>query len=174
MRPTALLLLPLLCACRVTFTPRDVPAGARAPERALRESERSEPERSAVERVLDGWHAAAARADGAAYFDAMDEGAIFLGTDAGERWTLAEFRAFCEPYFSQGKGWTYEPRARHVFLAGDLAWFDERLWNEKYGDCRGTGVLRRVDGRWRIAHYSLTLLVPNERAAAVVDVIRGG
>ena len=29
------------------------------------------------------------------------------------------------------------------------------------------------DGVWKIAHYSLTLLVPNERAPDVIRVIRG-
>lgn len=129
-----------------------------------------------VAMVLDDWHAAAATADGPRYFGHMAEDAIFLGTDASERWTLATFRAFCEPYFSRGAGWTYECRERHVFVRGDVAWFDERLWNDKYGECRGTGALERSegpDGRWRIVHYSLTLPVPNEIAPDVVKLIRG-
>jgi hypothetical protein len=98
---------------------------------------------------------------------------VYLGTDASERWTLPEFRAFCEPYFARGQGWSYEPRRRHVTVRGDLAWFDEELWNETYGRCRGTGVLRRDGGTWHIVHYSLTLLVPNELAREVVEVIDG-
>jgi ketosteroid isomerase-like protein len=130
-------------------------------------------EETAVAAVLDDWHRAASRADGERYFGHMAPDAVFLGTDAGERWTLGDFRAFCEPYFSRGIGWTYEPRERYVVVAGDVAWLDERLWNDKYGDCRGTGVLRRREGVWRIVHYSLTLLVPNERAAEVVELLRG-
>ena len=129
--------------------------------------------RRAVEAVVDDWHGAASRADGARYFGRMTEDAVFLGTDASERWTLPEFRAFCEPYFSQGRGWTYEPKERHVAVAGRIAWFDERLWNDKYGECRGTGVLREDGGEWRIAHYNLTMPVPNELAADVVALIRG-
>jgi ketosteroid isomerase-like protein len=139
----------------------------------LTETPRDDHERIAVERLLDDWHAAAARADGAAYLGALEPGAIFMGTDASERWTRAEFAAYCEPYFARGQGWTYEPRERHVVVSGDLAWFDERLWNDKYGDCRGTGVVRRAEGTWRLAHYSLTFLIPNERAARVVEVVRG-
>jgi ketosteroid isomerase-like protein len=151
---TPLLVLALATACRATAPPS------------------SADERAAIERLLDGWHAAASRADGPGYLGAMDDDAVYLGTDPGERWTLAEFRAFCEPYFARGTGWTYEPRERHVVVEGDLAWFDERLWNAKYGDCRGTGVLRRRDGAWKLAHYSLTLLIPNEKAAAVVELVR--
>src|SRR5262245_54855652 len=127
----------------------------------------------AVSRLLDDWHRAASAADGARYFGHMAEDAVFLGTDASERWTLAEFRVYCEPYFSKGTGWTYEPRERHVRVDGELAWFDERLWNEKYGECRGTGVLHRDGGEWKIVHYSLTFPVPNELAADVVKMIRG-
>lgn len=128
----------------------------------------------AVAAVLDDWHQAASVADAARYFGHMAEDAVFLGTDASERWPLADFRAFCEPYFARGIGWTYEPRERYVSARGELAWFDEQLWNDKYGLCRGTGVLRREGGTWRIVHYSLSLLVPNELAPDVVKLIRGG
>lgn len=131
-------------------------------------------DRGVIDGLLDDWHRAASRADGPGYFGRMTDDAVYLGTDAGERWSLETFRAFCEPYFSRGIGWTYEPRARDVFVQGDVAWFDELLWNDKYGACRGTGVLRRTGGTWRIAHYSLSLLVPNEVAADVVKLIRGG
>ena len=103
----------------------------------------------------------------------MAEDSVYLGTDASERWTLPAFRAFCEPYFARGVGWTYVPRERSVVVEGEHAWFDERLWNEKYGECRGTGVLRRRDGAWKIVHYSLTFTVPNEAAPQVVELIRG-
>ena len=121
--------------------------------------------------MLDDWHQAASVADGARYLGHMTADAVYLGTDASERWTLEEFRSFCEPYFQRGVGWTYEPRVRHVSVQGNVAWFDEQLWNDKYGLCRGTGVLRREAEQWRIAHYSLTFLVPNETAAEVVEVI---
>ena len=132
-----------------------------------------EHERAAVEAVLDDWHAAAARADAERYFAHLAEDAIYLGTDASERWTKEQFRAYADPHFASGKGWTYEPRERHVFVEPDVAWFDERLWNAKYGECRGTGVLRRDRGEWKIVHYSLTFPVPNEVAGEVVRLIRG-
>jgi uncharacterized protein (TIGR02246 family) len=129
---------------------------------------------AAVAAVLDDFHDAAAKADGKRYFAHFAPNGIFLGTDATERWTLDAFKAFAEPYFEQGKGWTYVATERHVTVsnAGDVAWFDERLRNEKYGECRGTGVLVRNDGRWRVAQYNLTIPIPNEIGLEVVRMIR--
>lgn len=128
----------------------------------------------AIEEALDQFHAAAAKADGAAYFGLFAPEGVFIGTDATERWTVEEFRRYAAPYFAQGKGWTYVPKTRHVDLTprGDVAWFDEILENKSYGVCRGTGVLRKVDGAWRISQYHLTIPVPNELAAQVVKLIR--
>lgn len=126
--------------------------------------------------ALDAFHDAASRADGAAYFALLAPDAVFIGTDPAERWTVAEFRAFAEPYFSQGRGWTYVPRDRHVALAadGEVAWFDEMLDNASYGVCRGTGVLVHDGSSWRIAQYHLTIPVPNELSKDVVRMIREG
>ena len=128
----------------------------------------------AVSSVLDDFHSAASAADEERYFSHFTPEAVFLGTDASERWTVAEFREYAHPHFSEGRGWTYVATERHVMFSPDgrLAWFDETLRNEKYGETRGTGVLHKTGQGWKIAHYSLTLLVPNERAQAVVAVIR--
>ncbi len=124
--------------------------------------------------ALDALHAAAARADGAAYFALFMPDAVFLGTDASERWDLAAFHAYAEPYFARGQGWTYVPIERHVALGagGEVAWFDERLANEKYGEARGSGVLLLRDGRWRVAQYVLSFPVPNELAPELTGRIR--
>ncbi len=121
-----------------------------------------------INHTLDSFHAAAARADFDGYFGLFTENGVFLGTDASERWTVEEFKAYCKPYFEQGKGWTYVPRERFVEMvnAQDCAWVDEVLDNEKYGLCRGTALMRR-DPRtrdWKIARYSLAFLIPNEVA----------
>jgi hypothetical protein len=117
-----------------------------------------------VERVLDALHEAASRAARDEYFALFAPEAVFIGTDITERWTLAEFRAYAEPIFAQGRGWTYVPSKRHVTLSrsGDVAWFDEIVVNQTYGECRGTGVLTKHDGAWRIEQYHLTLPVPND------------
>lgn len=118
----------------------------------------------AVDLVLTSFHQAAADADGEVYFSLLAKDAIYMGTDATERWTVDEFRGFAEPYFAKGRGWTYTATERHIALAfgGQVAWFDEILWNETYGVCRGTGVLVIENGAWRIAQYHLTFPIPND------------
>jgi ketosteroid isomerase-like protein len=129
----------------------------------------------AVSRVLDDFHAAASAADEDRYLGHLAPDGMFLGTDASERWTVAEFREFVHPYFSEGRGWTYVALERHVAVSqnGKLAWFDETLRNEKYGTLRGSGVLRRTGSVWKIVQYNMTFLVPNAVAPDVVDLIRG-
>jgi ketosteroid isomerase-like protein len=127
-----------------------------------------------IAQVLDDFHDAAARADEARYFAHFAPEGVFLGTDGSERWDVAAFRAYAHPYFAKGKGWSYRATARHIQLApaGNVAWFDETLANESYGPCRGTGVLRIVNGDWKIAQYNLTIPIPNELAKPVVEMIR--
>lgn len=131
-------------------------------------------ERAAIERTLDAFHAAAAKADEAAYFDLMAPGFVFLGTDATERWEKEAFRGFARPYFSQGKGWTFTPRQRHIDFAagGAVAYFDELLDSASYGECRGSGVLARTDSGWKLLQYHLTIPIPNHLAKEFVARIR--
>lgn len=132
----------------------------------------------AVGAVLDRLHETASAADGAAYFDLFTPDARFIGTDAEERWSLADFRAYAEPYFAQGRGWTYAPTARTVSIADIecrcIAWFDEVLESASYGTVRGSGVLRLTDDGWKVEQYVLSFAVPNDSARAVVGVIRDG
>lgn len=130
------------------------------------------PDRVTVGQVLDDFHKAASDADEARYFGHMAEDAVFIGTDATERWDRKTFREYAHPHFAAGKGWTYTPRDRHVDIHGDVAWFDELLDNAKYGECRGTGVLRKVGGTWKIVQYSLSIPIPNAVAGEVVKMIR--
>lgn len=125
-----------------------------------------------INRMLDDWHHAAAVADEAHYFEAMSPDFVFLGTDASERWNREAFRAFAHPYFAKGTAWTFTPHDRHVTIAGDVAWFDEKLDSASYGDCRGTGVARRIRGAWKVAQYNLTIPIPNDLAKSVVAMIR--
>ena len=129
----------------------------------------------AIEATLDDFHDAASKADGPRYFAHFAPDAVFIGTDATERWTVAEFRAYAAPHFAKGQGWTYTPVERHVQLAADgrTAWFYERLTNAKYGETRGSGVMVIHEGRWRIAQYVLSFAIPNARAGAVIEAIKG-
>lgn len=131
-------------------------------------------ETAAVSAVLDSFHTAAARADEEAYFGLLAPNAVFLGTDATERWDKAAFQAFAHPYFAKGTAWTFTPRDRHVDLSRDgrFAWFDELLDSATYGECRGTGALEKGEGGWKIVQYHLTIPMPNDLAKDFVARIR--
>lgn len=133
--------------------------------------------RDAIGAVLNQMHAAAGRADHKAYMECFAPDAVFIGTDATERWNMGEFSAYAKHYFDQGKGWLYVPQAgkRNVTLDMDAnaAWFDELLMSEKYGLCRGTGAARRVGGKWQVVQYSLSFPIPNDLAGQVTGLIKG-
>jgi hypothetical protein len=51
--------------------------------------------------------------------------------------------------------------------SGIIAWFDEALETVNLGPARGSGVLTRGAGGWKIEQYNLTITVPNERLGDV-------
>ena len=126
--------------------------------------------------VLDKLHLAAAKADGPAYFALYTPDAVFLGTDVTERWTIPAFRAYAQPYFDKGQGWTYAARARQVTIAPVdcrcVAWFDEVLDSQSYGTARGTGTLFRTADGWKVTQYALTFPIPNDVADEVIARIK--
>lgn len=128
----------------------------------------------AIGGVLDAWHAAAASADEGKYFSYFAPDAVFLGTDATERWTRDEFRKWAHPYFAKGKAWTYKETSRWITFADDhrVAWFDELLENASLGTCRGSGVLVATNSGWKIAQYNLSIPIPNDLADDVAKRIR--
>lgn len=132
-----------------------------------------ETEKEAIDALLTAWHQAAAGADFDAYFGAMAPDAVFIGTDAGEHWNRDAFMAFSKPYFDQGKAWDFKALQRHIYLSGDgqMAWFDELLdtWMQL---CRGSGVAVKTPEGWKIAHYVLSLTVPNETIQEAIALKR--
>ena len=165
------LLLPVVLALSVCVGACRGTAGGSG---AVAEADPDDRVRRAIEAVLDDFHHAASEADEERYFAHQAEGSVFLGTDATERWPKPDFQAYARPFFGTGRGWTYVPMERHVYVGADgrTAWFDERLFNEKYGETRGTGVLVLQDGTWRLAQYNLTIPVPNDLALDLVERIR--
>ena len=122
---------------------------------------------SALDSLIDGLHRDAHEGNVKTYFARYTSDAVFMGTDKTERWTIDTFKSYAAPAFEDGHGWTYKVVERNWEGDGDTRWFDEILFNEKLGHCRGTGVVEKVGGNWKIAHYSLTLLIPNDIAETV-------
>ena len=122
---------------------------------------------SALDSLIDGLHKDAHEGSFETYFARYTSDAVFMGTDKTERWTIDAFKTYAAPAFEDGHGWTYEVVERNWGGDGDTRWFDEILFNQKLGHCRGTGVVEKVGGNWKIAHYSLTLLIPNDIAETV-------
>lgn len=131
-------------------------------------------DRAHIDTLLDTLHSAAASADADRYWACYTDNAVFIGTDATERWTLAQFHAYAAPHFESGKGWSYTPSNRHVDFSPDArtAWFDETVTHAQYGACRGTGVLLLTPSGWKVAQYHLTLPIPNDLLAEEAEKIK--
>ncbi|MGB5667146.1 MAG: nuclear transport factor 2 family protein [Maribacter sp.] len=124
-----------------------------------------------INTVLDAWHNAASNANFDNYFELMTPDGVFLGTDATENWQNKAFRDFSKPYFDRGKAWSFTAIERNVYVneTNDFAWFDELL-DTQMKLCRGSGVLKKVEGKWKIAHYVLSIAVPNENVDELVEL----
>jgi hypothetical protein len=131
----------------------------------------SNSEKLTINKVLDNWHKSASNAEFEQYFNAMDKKSIFYGTDASENWTKQEFQSFSKPFFDKGKAWSFKAFERNIYFSetGKVAWFDELL-DTWMGTCRGSGVLEREDGTWKIKHYVLSVCIPNETIEEVIAV----
>jgi SnoaL-like domain len=112
-------------------------------------------------------------ADEARYFGHFAPGAVFLGTDGTERWTVDEFRSYAHPYFAKGKAWSFRAAQRHVAFSpdGNVAWFDEDLQTPNLGPARGSGVLVKTPQAWKITQYNLSVPIPNSLMKEVKERI---
>ncbi len=128
-------------------------------------------EHEQINQLLDAWHLAAANADFEAYFDKMTDEGVFIGTDATENWQNEAFKAFSKPYFDRGKAWSFTAVERNIYVneEANFAWFDELL-DTQMKLCRGSGVLKKENGQWRIAHYVLSIAVPNENVGELIQI----
>ncbi|AUC82801.1 nuclear transport factor 2 family protein [Lacinutrix sp. Bg11-31] len=120
---------------------------------------------------LDLWHKAAAEANFDNYFNLMTKDGVFIGTDATENWKIDAFKTFSKPYFDKGKAWSFTAIDRNIYVYEDqkLAWFDELL-DTQMKLCRGSGILKLVDNQWKVAHYVLSIAIPNENVSEVVKL----
>jgi len=126
-------------------------------------------EKEAINTLLDAWHKSASEAKYDAYFNAMSNTSVFLGTDASENWKNNDFKVFSKPFFDLGKAWDFKPVKRNIYISpeGNFAWFDELL-NTWMGVSRGSGVLSKTEGVWKIEHYVLSVTIPNENITEVI------
>lgn len=124
-----------------------------------------------IDKTIQKWHNAAAQAEFDTYFDLMTEDAIFMGTDATERWDKKAFQAYAKPHFDKGKAWTFKTLERNIVVDSlqQIAWFDELL-DTSFKICRGSGVLKREGNDWKITHYVLSMTVPNANSKQVVVI----
>jgi hypothetical protein len=126
-------------------------------------------DKTEITAMLDSFHAAAARADYKGYFDFFAEGGTFIGTDATEYWDKQAFMQWSKPYFDKGKAWSFTAVDRHIYMdnSGKLAWFDELL-NTQMKICRGSGVVEKQGGRWKVQQYVLSITMPNSKIDTAV------
>jgi len=124
-----------------------------------------------IDSSLNAWHKAAANADFDVYFNLMTKDGVFIGTDATENWQNDAFRAFSKPYFDNGKAWSFNVVQRNIYVSEDnsLAWFDELL-DTQMKICRGSGVMKKENNMWKVAHYVLSMAIPNDNVSEIVKI----
>lgn len=130
-----------------------------------------EKEKTEIATMLDGFNVAAAKADFTTYFNYFAEESTFIGTDATEIWDKKAFMSWAKPYFDKKKTWNFTSLKRNVYFSkdGKLAWFDELL-DTQMKICRGSGIVEKIDGQWKVKQYVLSVTVPNEVVDKVVEI----
>lgn len=128
-------------------------------------------EKNAVNQVLKSWHKAAAEANFDLYFSYMTHKSVFVGTDATENWQIDAFKTYSKPHFDKGTAWSFSSLERNIYFSDDFktAWFDELL-STQMKICRGSGVLQKQKNVWKIAHYVLSISIPNENTDAIIQI----
>lgn len=121
--------------------------------------------------MLDSFNVAAGKANYQAYFNFYTSDAIFIGTDATERWDKQQFMVWAKPYFDRGKAWNFKALERHIYLnaKGDLGWFDELL-NTQMKICRGSGVVVKQGNTWKVQQYVLSMTIPNSKSDSIISI----
>ncbi len=117
---------------------------------------------ASMDALMDEWHQAAHEANEEAYFSLMTADAVFIGTDASERWLRDELRLWAKEAFSRNSAWSFTVRERN-WQAQDGFWICDELLDTGMGLCRASAVLVPVEDSWKIQHYQLSLTVPNEK-----------
>ena len=125
-----------------------------------------------IHQLMNNWHHAAAVADEDVFFGSMAEDCIYLGTDGTERWGRDEMQKWSKQFFDRDTAWAFTPHNREIYFSadGNYAWFEEKL-DTWMGECRGSGVLKLTPDGWKLTHYNLAVVVPNEKIKQYIEII---
>ncbi len=126
-----------------------------------------------INTLVNGWHHAAAVADEDVFFGFMSDDAVYLGTDESERWTKAAFIQWSKKYFDKKSAWDFKPLSRNIYFSEDkkIAWWDEKL-DTWMGVCAGAGIATLTKSGWKIRHYQLAMMIPNDKVKSVLEVLK--
>jgi len=121
--------------------------------------------------MLDSFNLAAANADYTRYFNFYTADATFNGTDATENWDKPAFMTWAKPFFDRKKAWNFTSIKRNIYFGkyADMAWFEELL-NTQMKICRGSGVVVKQDGDWKVQQYVLSASIPNNKLDSVISL----
>lgn len=127
--------------------------------------------RDKINAILNQWHSDVADSNFDAYFSKMTVNSVFIGTDAEEIWDKKKFKEFSKPYFDNKETWNFTPLNRNIYFSPDhnTVWFDELL-DTWMGICRGSGVLIKENNNWKIAHYVLSVTIPNDDMKEIITI----
>ncbi|MCC7453340.1 MAG: nuclear transport factor 2 family protein, partial [Crocinitomix sp.] len=69
--------------------------------------------------------------------------------------------------------WDFKTNWRNWYFSSDqtVAWFEESLATQME-ECRGSGVLIKENGFWKIAHYNLAVVIENEKMQKFIKLRR--
>lgn len=128
-------------------------------------------EEEKISTMLDSLNTAAAQADFERYFTFYADDAVFMGTDATERWDKKSFMEWAKPYFDRGKAWSFTAVKRNIIFdnSGQLAWFDELL-DTQMKICRGSGVVVKQGDQWKLKQYVLSMTIPNSAVDSIIPI----
>ncbi len=127
---------------------------------------------SEIHSLLDSLNIAAAQANFDKYFSYFAEGATYNGTDATENWDKESFKVWAKPYFDAKTTWNFKSVKRSVYHIGtnyNIAWFDELLATQMK-ICRGSGVVIKEKGEWKIQQYVLSMTIPNSKLDDIIKI----
>lgn len=159
----------LLCFILISLTFSCIRDPGETSKEGLKIFEKKEQANLGINTLLDSLNIAAAHADFETYFTYFTSTATYNGTDASENWNKQTFMEWAKPYFDEKTTWNFKSIKRNIYFGkhDDIAWFEELL-STQMKICRGSGVVIKLNGKWKIEQYVLSMTIPNSKLDAVV------